>query len=526
MAATAANDTVEVRVRMYRQGLGDCFLLTFTEGRNTAHMLIDCGVLLGTGDAEERMRAVAESIRETTGDHLDVLVATHEHWDHLSGFVQARSVFENLVIDNVWLGWTEDPGNETAKSLREKRRQTVHTLHLARERLRELAPASKSAAGSTQRLDRLLGFFGDIGGAGLGAAGGSGGSTADALAWVASRDASIHYQYPGRPPLRLEGIENVRIYVLGPPENTKLLRRSRPSEANPETFEIDSADDLNTAFVLAARVHCASGETPAPDELDEFQRTQPFDPKLRIDRSAATNDPFYQEAYGFDKTHPESWRWIEDDWMETAGQLALKLDSNTNNTSLALAIELLPSGDILLFPGDAQVGNWLSWQDLSWKIPGLDGSLTVTGPDLLRRTILYKVGHHASHNATLREKGLELMSSPELTALIPVNEETAKSQGWSMPFPPLYESLLKKTEGRILQADKGMPTPVEGANAARWKAFGDRVRFGGDLKGGPLYVEYTIGGSGKVAKKKAVKPRSAPIRKPSPRTQGSEEESR
>ena len=27
--------------------------------------------------------------------------------------------------------------------------------------------------------------------------------------------------------------------------------------------------------------------------------------------------------------------------------------------------------------------------------------------DLLHRTIFYKVGHHGSHNATLRERGLE-----------------------------------------------------------------------------------------------------------------------
>jgi hypothetical protein len=33
----------------------------------------------------------------------------------------------------------------------------------------------------------------------------------------------------------------------------------------------------------------------------------------------------------------------------------------------------------------------------------------VKAEDLLERTVLYKVGHHASHNATLRQKGLELM---------------------------------------------------------------------------------------------------------------------
>ena len=37
---------------MYRQGLGDCFLLAFaTGGRRPFYVLIDCGVLLGTPDA-------------------------------------------------------------------------------------------------------------------------------------------------------------------------------------------------------------------------------------------------------------------------------------------------------------------------------------------------------------------------------------------------------------------------------------------------------------------------------------------
>ena len=39
-----------VRVRMYRQGLGDCFLLSFPRPGGESHVLIDCGVLDGTAD--------------------------------------------------------------------------------------------------------------------------------------------------------------------------------------------------------------------------------------------------------------------------------------------------------------------------------------------------------------------------------------------------------------------------------------------------------------------------------------------
>ena len=49
---------------MYRQGLGDCFLLTIPDGSAQAHVLIDCGVLKGTAEAEARMKKVAANIEE------------------------------------------------------------------------------------------------------------------------------------------------------------------------------------------------------------------------------------------------------------------------------------------------------------------------------------------------------------------------------------------------------------------------------------------------------------------------------
>ena len=68
--------------------------------------------------------------------------------------------------------------------------------------------------------------------------------------------------------------------------------------------------------------------------------------------------------------------------MGVATTLAMQLDQDTNNTSLVLAFELGPrkeSGPVLLFAADAQVGNWLSWQNVTWTFEGR----TITGPDLL-----------------------------------------------------------------------------------------------------------------------------------------------
>jgi hypothetical protein len=84
-----------------------------------------------------------------------------------------------------------------------------------------------------------------------------------------------------------------------------------------------------------------------------------------------------------------------------------------------------------------------------------DGGATrkVTAEELLGRTVFYKVGHHASHNATASAKGLELMGDAGLTAFIPVDGEVAARKGWTMPAPSLYASLRDKARGRVFRSD-------------------------------------------------------------------------
>ena len=99
-----ARSDQRVRIRMYRPGLGECFLLTFPRLGVPFHMLIDCGVVPGPNRLR-MMKAIAADIHKTTGGRLDVVVITHRHWDHISGFFQAREVFEKMSVEQVWLGW-------------------------------------------------------------------------------------------------------------------------------------------------------------------------------------------------------------------------------------------------------------------------------------------------------------------------------------------------------------------------------------------------------------------------------------
>jgi hypothetical protein len=468
-----------VRVRMYRQGLGDCFLLTFPGhvGR-PVFMLIDCGVILGTPKPEPIMTKVAKDIQQHTGGHIDVLVATHEHWDHLSGFIQAQDDFKQFTIDNVWLAWTEDPANKLAKSLKAQRRRALAALHVAADQLR----ANRAAGAPPSPVEEVLGFFG-----GLGVSGG--GRTEDALRFLKDHGKTVRFCHPNETPLAIPGVPGARVFVLGPPEDESLIKKNLPTKKGQETYFQPLGLTLEEAFFAAIRDRVQGEDDEKSMEDQELsQLTFPFDERLKISVDHAKESDFFNANYGFKTNAGDAWRRIDDDWLGAAGPLALQLDSSTNNTSLALAIELVGTGKVLLFPGDAQVGNWMSWQQCSWKI-GDNGKAdrSVTAADLLARTVLYKVGHHASHNATLRANGLELMTSPELTAMIPVDHAMAVKKRWDMPFRALLDRLQEKTSGRVLRIDKGLGDKPDDVSAARWKAFVARTGVS------DLAIDYVVG---------------------------------
>src|SRR5258708_40363803 len=106
--AASAGAGYRAKVRMYRQGLGDCFLISLPRTDRSDrpfYIMIDCGVVLGTPDPKPIMTQVIENVVATTGGAIDVLVSTHEPWDHLSGFVQARQPFGKLKAGEILLPW-------------------------------------------------------------------------------------------------------------------------------------------------------------------------------------------------------------------------------------------------------------------------------------------------------------------------------------------------------------------------------------------------------------------------------------
>lgn len=470
-----------IAVRMYRQGLGDCFLLTFggAAGR-PFYLLIDCGVVLGTPQPESLMGKVLDDILSVTGGRIDVLAVTHEHWDHVSGFAQARGRFDRLAIGQVWMAWTEDPADPLARKLREERRAAENALRMAAAHL-----AVAGDGDTAQRVESIVGSF-------FGAAAGT---TSDALAYAKNRapGGKPRYCRPGEPPIVLPQAPGIRFWILGPPHDEKLIKKSNPSQGT--AYGLDAAPGGSQVLLMAAltRDFAAATAEFAPDAGLQ----DPFDDAYGIPLARARHVPFFEQRYFGESTdgslydrsagqeiRDQSWRRIDSQWMGASETMALQLDSATNNTSLVLAIERAATGEVLLFPGDAQAGNWLSWQDLTWQ-PGDTGlPKPVTGPDLLARTVFYKVGHHGSHNATLKAQGLERMVSDRLMAMIPVDHAMALQKRWSrMPLPALVDRIKEKTHGRVLRSDDAVTTSAglarlkpPGAATADWQAFTRRVR--------------------------------------------------
>lgn len=479
-----------VRVRMYRQGLGDCFLIAIPKNNgDDFFLMIDCGVVLGTEKPADKMRPVVEDVIKVTGGRVDVLAATHEHWDHLSGFIQVEDLFAKaddkdksgkLEVGAVWFAWTEDPKNKLALALKKERGDKIKALRLAVTQLHGAAAAmGLDSSPLASGIDELLGFFG--------AAGKN--STSQALQTIREFTSEPpRYCHPEDDPIEVPDLSAFRIYVMGPPQDETLIKKTGSST---ELYKDQKSFAEAAAWTLALS---GADKTELPTELQDF--TAPFDRNDCISLSDVQNSisaesdgnqtlQFFDRYYFGKDTDSayvdQRWRRIDSDWMSAGAEFALALDSATNNTSLVLAIEHIQSGKVLLFAADAQVGNWLSWQDVKWTVNGK----TVTGPDLLRRTVLYKVGHHGSHNATLKAKGLELMISDDLCALIPVNHAMAVKKRWGrMPLPTLVDALRSQTKGRLLQVDQDF-------NAAQVDSS-VRDEFASCVKSDDLYFEVTV----------------------------------
>jgi hypothetical protein len=78
------------------------------------------------------------------------------------------------------------------------------------------------------------------------------------------------------------------------------------------------------------------------------------------------------------------------------------------------------------------------------------------------------------------------MTSDELVAMIPVDQDFANNKKhWQMPYPGLLTELTKRTKGRVIRADHGLPKKSAVDAGVRTKFFDAASET-------PLYSEYHV----------------------------------
>jgi beta-lactamase superfamily II metal-dependent hydrolase len=488
-------------VRMYRMGTGDCFALKFFAGQQPVFkMMIDAGAWLGP---RTRLQPYIRDLKKYLDDYADVLLVTHEHQDHVYAFEAAESLFTDgkFRVGEIWLAWTENERTSKVQEWQQKYGEKKKALGLAATRLAEVIASEaykKQFAGSLNAGQALaarktfaavLTSFADLhlslddrqvykgGLAGMEVV----------KKKIAAQDT--RYFKPGDVIRDLGEAEGLKVYVLGPPERYNEVRQ----ETGPgqQTYEPNGQLQETDAFSAAV----------LQDPQGQQQSLLPFDEHY-VAPAGTEAQRQYEQA---------DWRRIDFDWLYSAGSFALRLNSLTNNLSLAIAIEFEASGKVMLFPGDAEFDSWASWHRIAWqeKRPETPESrdekeAKPLTEDLLNRTVFYKVAHHLSHNGTARKLGLEMMHHPELTAMATLDYSVIPP-GWArtMPNRALIRELLARTKGRLLimkeeelffDYNKEVPLRDKITEARRRLSARERKEFEDNLKQTDLYIQYTVKG--------------------------------
>jgi hypothetical protein len=362
--ASKALKPSKLTISSYQVGFGDCFLLSFHYSDANRHVLMDFGTKLrsNTGFKADMVK-IANQIAEDCGrvdgkgGKLTLVVATHRHYDHISGFATKKNgkgpgdIIRSLKPDLVIQPWTEDP-HLPANATGPKDAQDSKSLAAAHAiTLKNMQLVAEATA---HKLSTLV-------------------DTKDKT--VAAVATELSY-------LGSDNIEN-RSAV----ENLMNMGRLKP-----KYLHLGSTLDLSR-LLPGVKVHVFG--PPTLDQSEAIKRyATTSDQYWKLQALAAENGPSLAPAHpalgSGHKDMPISSRWFVHRLClmraESLLEIVRSLDSVMNNTSLILLFEV--GSKRLLFPGDAQVEDW---------------SCALSNPKikkLLEDVDVYKVGHHGSHNAT------------------------------------------------------------------------------------------------------------------------------
>src|SRR5215471_4256013 len=345
----------QLRVRMYRIGFGDFFLVTVPTGTGPAHILIDCGVHaanIGTMDA------CVKDLAKETGGKLALVIATHFHADHLSGFASNYADFAKFEVGAVWITNRLDPGNSDASKFH------AQVTSLANQvRLRLGARGDQKDPSTAQALFKMQNALGIQ----MGAASAGGGSNAKALSLLREgfkNKPKVYYYQGGDDPELPDVLKGaITAQLLGPAPKDKASIFS-------------GTDDKLNQYIAAA----GENGLPETDGFSPFEKPWPAtasDYPVAAFRGYRTEDEIEKRIPGKPAALEAALKAAQPDMVLA---LADALDGTLNNQSLVVLFTC--QGKKLLFVGDAQWGNWSYWL-YGKAVTGKDPGITQNAKDIL-----------------------------------------------------------------------------------------------------------------------------------------------
>jgi beta-lactamase superfamily II metal-dependent hydrolase len=455
---TSAAGAGNIRIRMYRVGFGDFFLMTVPGKNGPAHILIDCGVhaanIKSIGDCVDDMK-------KETGNHLALVILTHYHADHMSGFASSYDDFTNFNVGAVWITNRLDPKNKDASKFMAQLTSVAQQLKL------QLGARSDPAGiEAHHKVENALGVSED----------GDSGSNAKALKLLQSgfknKPPVFYYQGGDTPTLPDELDGMITAEILAP----------SPKDSGGEFAATDNRKEQYLA---------ALGDNGVPDAA----RVKPFDrkkwPAVAADYPSQTFDEFDTGLTNHaSKPKRDGVSQMESKLQgiqpDALAATADKLDGTLNNQSLVVLFTC--NSKKLLFVGDAQWGNWAYWL-YGQAVTGADPGITARAKEILGSIDFYKVGHHGSTNANpipavgALNQDCAAMCSTATGAYGSIDKKT------EVPRTALMDALEERTSKRLVRSD-WVPAAAEKADPQALEELPALPK--GFTTPGRLCIDYTL----------------------------------
>ena len=448
----------DIRVRMYRVGFGDFFLLTVPTRAGPQHILIDCGVHAGNIGSMEG--CVADLI-EATNRKLALVIVTHYHADHLSGFATQADEFAQFDVGAVWITNRLDPDDRQAMAFRLGLATLANHLRLQLQMRLRLALDEDQESIARQALAKAENALGVA----LGASGAAGNEKAlDVVTNRFRNKPPVFYYEAGDAPTLPPSLEGaLAAEILGP----------APKD---EASEFTASDNRLEQYLAAA------GNRGLPDA----SACLPFDRSWPASAYDYPNEAFrpWRTATEMEKTLHA----VQPDALAASADL---LDGTLNNQSLVVLFTC--KGKKLLFAGDAQWGNWAYWL-YGRGVKGKDPGISERAQEILGDIDFYKVGHHGSTNATpipvvaaMSDKCVAMCSTE---TGFPSKKRTYGSipKKTEVPRIALMEALEERTGDKAVRSD----WIRVGDAPASPEAHAQLERLPANFTAGDLYIDYVL----------------------------------